>query len=106
MCTPHLRSCLRLAISRDSATRRSWRHILTLFQGRVNLGQDQKGHISNQSSRMLRFFLVNAAYMVIKYSKKMKVKYLRLVRGLGKNSSIVAIAWILAETVRTMLSKL
>ena len=54
---------------------------------------------------MLGFILVNAAHMVIKYSKMMKVKYLRLVWRLGKNRAIVAIARILAETIWTMLSR-
>ena len=34
---------------------------------------------------MLRFILVNAAYVVIKYSRKMKNRYLSLVRRLGRN---------------------
>ncbi|MCL4345172.1 MAG: hypothetical protein M1496_02270 [Candidatus Thermoplasmatota archaeon] len=46
---------------------------------------------------MLRFVLVNAAHMVI--------KYLKLVRRLGKHRAIVAIARMLAETIWTMLSK-
>ena len=54
---------------------------------------------------MLKFILVNAAHMAIKYSKKMKVKYLRLVRRLGKNRAIVAIARIFAERIWTMLSR-
>jgi hypothetical protein len=54
---------------------------------------------------MLRFVLVNAAHMVIKYSKRMKIKYLKTVRGLGKSRAIVAIARILAETTWTMLSR-
>ena len=46
---------------------------------------------------MLRFVLVNAAHMVI--------KYLKLVRRLGKHRAIVAIARMLAETIWTMLSR-
>ena len=46
---------------------------------------------------MLRFVLVNAAHMVI--------KYLKLVRRLGKHRAIVAIVRMLAETIWTMLSK-
>jgi len=42
---------------------------------------------------------------VIKYSKKMKNKYLSLVKRIGKNRAIVAIARILAETIFTMLKK-
>ena len=54
---------------------------------------------------MLRFVLVNSAHMVIKYSRRMKIKYLKLVKRLGKNRAIVAIDRMLAETIWTMLSK-
>ena len=54
---------------------------------------------------MLRFILVNAAHVVIKYSRKMKNRYLSLVRRLGRNRAIVAIARILIETIYTMLKK-
>jgi len=54
---------------------------------------------------MLRYLLVLAAFTVIKYSKKRKNKYLSLVRRIGKNRAIVAIARILAETIFTMLKK-
>ena len=67
--------------------------------------RDQRGHISNYGPSMLRFILVNAVHMVIKYSKRMKIKYMRLVRRLGKNRSIVAIARVLAEAIWTMLSR-
>ena len=67
--------------------------------------RDQSEHISKHGPSMLRLILVNAAHMVIKYSKKMKVKYLRLVRRLGKNRAIVAIARTFAETKWTMLSR-
>ena len=49
--------------------------------------------------------MVLAAQTVIKYSKKMKNKYLSLVRRIGRNRAIVAIARILAETIFTMLKK-
>ncbi|MGP6239835.1 hypothetical protein ACNF40_05410, partial [Cuniculiplasma sp. SKW4] len=49
--------------------------------------------------------LVNAAHSVIKYSERMKRKYLNLVKRLGKNRAIVAIARILTETIHTMLKK-
>ena len=67
--------------------------------------RDQRGHISKNGPSMLRFVLVNAAHMVIKYSKRMKIKYLKLVKRLGKNRAIVPIARMLAETIWTMLSK-
>ena len=54
---------------------------------------------------MLRYLLVLAAHTLKKYSKKMKNKYLSLVRRIGRNRAIVAIARILAETIFTMLKK-
>ena len=49
--------------------------------------------------------MVNAAHSVIKYSEKMRKKYLSLVRRTGKNRAIVAIARILLEIIYTMLKK-
>jgi hypothetical protein len=66
---------------------------------------DRKGHITKEGPSMLRYLLVLAAHTVIKYSKKMKNKYLCLVKRIGKNRAIVAIARILAETIFTMLKK-
>jgi transposase len=66
---------------------------------------DIRGHITKHGPSMLRFILVNAAHSVIKYSDRMKKKYLSLVRRLGKNRAIVAIARILIETIYTMLKK-
>jgi hypothetical protein len=54
---------------------------------------------------MLRFILVNAAHSVIKFSDRMRRKYLSLVRRLGRNRAIVAIARTLIETIYTMLSR-
>jgi transposase len=65
--------------------------------------RDIKGHISKHGPSMLRFIMVNAAHIVIKYSERMRKKYLSLVRRLGKNRAIVAIARILLETIYTML---
>ena len=65
---------------------------------------DIRGHITKYGPSMLRFILVNAAHSVVKYSERMKRKYLSLVRRLGKNRAIVAIARILIETIYTMLS--
>lgn len=67
--------------------------------------RDQKGHILKNGPSMLRIILVNAAHMVIKYSKRMKIRYLKLVKRLGKSRAIVAIARALAETIWTMLSR-
>ena len=67
--------------------------------------RDIKGHITKHGPSMLRFILVTAAHSLIKYSKKMKMKYLSIVRRLGKNRAIVAIARILVETIYVMLSR-
>ena len=66
--------------------------------------RDIRGHITKHGPSMLRFILVNAAHTSIKYSLKMKKKYLSIVRRLGKNRSIVAIARILLEIIYKMLS--
>ena len=65
---------------------------------------DRRGHITKHGPSLLRFILVNAAHIVIKYSKRMRSKYLSLVRRLGKNRSIVAIARHLLECIHTMLT--
>ena len=52
---------------------------------------------------MLRFILVNASHIAVKRSVKMKKKYLSIVRRVGKNRAIVAVARILAEIIFTML---
>jgi len=52
---------------------------------------------------MLRFILVNASHIAFKKSKKLRSKYLSIVRRVGKNRAIVAIARILAEIIFTML---
>jgi len=66
---------------------------------------DRRGHITKHGPSLLRFILVNAAHIVIRYSKSMRLKYLSLVRRLGKNRSIVAIARHLLEIIYTMLTK-
>ncbi len=67
--------------------------------------RDIRGHITKHGPSMLRFILVTAAHSLIKYSKKMKMKYLSIVRRTGRNRAIVAIAGILVETIYVMLSK-
>ena len=52
---------------------------------------------------MLRFILVTASHTAIKKSKKLRAKYLSIVRRVGKSRAIVAIARILAELIFTML---
>ncbi len=54
---------------------------------------------------MLRFILVTAAHSLIKYSRKMKMKYLSTIRRLGKNRAIIAVAKILVETIYVILSR-
>ena len=67
--------------------------------------RDQRGHISKQGPSMLMFILVNAAHMVIRYSRRMRIRYLSPVRRLGNSRAVVAIARNLAETIWTMLSR-
>ena len=66
---------------------------------------DIRGHITKRGPSMLRFISVNATHPVIKYSKRMKKKYLSPVRRLGKNPAMVTIARILIETIHVMLSR-
>ena len=67
--------------------------------------RDIRGHITKHGPSMLRFILVNAAHIVIKHSKRLKSKYLSIVRRIGKKRAIVAIARILLEMIYTMLKK-
>ena len=66
---------------------------------------DRRGHITKHGSSLLRFILVTAAHSAIKYSKRMKAKYSSIVRRLGENRSIVAIARLLLETIYIMLTR-
>ena len=65
--------------------------------------RDIRGHISKRGPSMLRFILVTASHTAIKKSKKLRAKYLSIVRRVGKSRAIVAIARILAELIFTML---
>jgi len=67
--------------------------------------RDIRGHISKHGPSTLRFIMVNTAHNVIKYSKRMRNKYLSLVRRIGKNRAIVPIARILLEKIFIMLKK-
>ena len=67
--------------------------------------RDIIGDVSQHDPSMLRFVLVTAAHSVIKYSKRMREKYLHMARRIGAKRAIVTIAQILAETVFTMLSR-
>ena len=46
---------------------------------------DIRGHITKHGSSMLRFILVTAAHVTIRYSNRMMAKYLSIVRKNGKN---------------------
>ena len=65
--------------------------------------RDIRGHISKRGPSMLRFVLVTASHTAIKKSKKLRAKYLSMVRRVGNSRAIVAIARILAELIFTML---
>ncbi len=67
--------------------------------------KDIRGHVTKRGPSMLRFILLNEAHTVLNYSNKMKKKYLSLVRRVGKNRAIVAIARVLLETIYTMLTE-
>jgi transposase len=67
--------------------------------------RDIKGHITKHGPSMLRYVLVLAAHSLVKYSNKMRKKYLSIVHRLGKNRSIVAIARLLVEIIFTMLTR-
>ena len=68
--------------------------------------RDIRGHISKRGPSMLRFILVTASHTAIKKSKKLRAKYLGIVRRVGKSRAIVAIARILAELIFTMLKNI
>jgi len=65
--------------------------------------RDIRGHISKRGPSMLRFVLVTASHTAIKRSKRLRAKYMSIVRRVGRNRAIVAIARILAELIFTML---
>ena len=52
---------------------------------------------------MLRFILVNASHIAIKKSKKLRTKYLSIVRRVVRNRATVAVARFLVEIIFTML---
>jgi transposase len=66
---------------------------------------DIRGHISKRGPSMLRFILVVASHTAVKRSKRLRAKYLSIVRRVGRNRAIVAVARILAEIIYRMLSK-
>ena len=52
---------------------------------------------------MCKFVPVTTSHTAIKKSKKLRAKYLSIVRTVGRNRAIVAIARILTELIYTML---
>jgi len=52
---------------------------------------------------MLIFIPVNALHISVKKSKKLRSKYLSIVRRVGKNRAIVAVAMMFEEIIFTML---
>jgi hypothetical protein len=52
---------------------------------------------------MLRFILVTASHIAVKRSKRLRSKYLSIVRRVGRNRAIVAVGRILAEIIYSML---
>ena len=52
---------------------------------------------------MCKFVPVTTSHTAIKKSKKLRAKYLSIVRRVGRNRAIVAIARILTELIYTML---
>ena len=62
-----------------------------------------KGHITKHGPSILRFFLVESAQIAIKYTRKFRVKYNKIVKRLGRKRSIVAVARMIIETVYEML---
>ena len=94
----------------DDISRFSTKEKLASYAGLVprqnqSGSSDIRGHITKHGPSMLRFILVNAAHSVIKYSDRIRRKYLSLLRRLGKSRAIVAIARILIEIIYTMLSR-
>ena len=91
-------------ISRFSKKEKLASYALVTWQNQSG-STDIRGHITKHGPSMLRFILVNAAHSVIKYSDRIRRKYLSLLRRLGKSRAIVAIARILIEIIYTMLSR-
>lgn len=53
----------------------------------------------------MRFAIINATHSIIKYSKRIRSKYLGIVRRIGKNRAVVTTCRILSDTVYVMLKK-
>ena len=66
---------------------------------------NRMGHITKRGPSMLRFILVVAAHTAIRRSNRFRAKYQGIVRRVGRNRAIVAIARILAETIYSMLKE-
>lgn len=62
-----------------------------------------KEHITKHVPLLLRFFLAETVHSLIGYTRKFRIKYLSIVRRLGKKRSVIAIAIMLADTIYIML---
>ncbi len=83
---------------------------LAAYEGLVpkqnqSANHDLKRHLTKHEPYMLRFITVNAAHSVIKFSRATKSEYNNIVRRLGDNRAIVAIARHFLAVVYTMLFK-
>ncbi len=65
---------------------------------------DVKGHITKHGPSLFGFTSLTAAHVIIRYSKRMRAKYLSIIKRSGKNSPIVAIARILLECIHFVLT--
>ncbi|MDA8055969.1 MAG: hypothetical protein M0Z77_10055 [Thermoplasmatales archaeon] len=62
-----------------------------------------RDHITKHGPSRLRLVLVTAAHSVIKYSQKLKKKYLSIVKRRGKDRAIVVIVRLLIEIIYAYL---
>ena len=67
--------------------------------------QERYGHITKKGPSILRSVIVMAAHTLIKTSKRFKKFYLRIVRRVGKNRAIIAVARKLAEIIYMILKR-
>jgi len=65
----------------------------------------RRGHITHAGNKWVRTVLVEAAWMVIRYDKRLRLIYERLRARIGGKRAIVAVARRLACYVRQMLMK-
>jgi len=61
------------------------------------------GKITKKGPSILRFFIVNTVHTLIKLSPTFKKMYMKLVRRLGKNKAVIAVARKFATIIYTVL---